>query len=67
MLEALLVEVEGQLATLEERRDRIRESVDWEDPELPEGEPRAMKLAEECLGEYFQEASPSLVGQERKI
>jgi hypothetical protein len=26
-----------------------------------------MKLAKECLGEYLKEASPSLVGQERKI
>ena len=66
VLEALLVEVQGQLAAFEERQDRIRETLDWEDLELPEGEPRAMKLAEECLGEYFQEASPSLVGQERK-
>jgi hypothetical protein len=65
--EALLVEIEGQLAALEERRDRIRETLDREDPELPEGEPRVMRLAEERMGEYLKEASPSPVEQERKV
>lgn len=37
VLEALLVEVEGQLAPPEERQERIRETLDREDPELPEG------------------------------
>ena len=37
VLEALLVEVEGQLAAPEERQERIRETLDREDPELPEG------------------------------
>jgi DNA-binding transcriptional MerR regulator len=50
VLEALLVEVQGQLAAFEERQDRIRETLDWEDLELPEGEPRAMKLAEGVPG-----------------
>ena len=37
VLEALLVEVEGQLAPPEERQERTRETLDREDPELPEG------------------------------
>jgi DNA-binding transcriptional MerR regulator len=67
VLETLLVEVEGQLAAPEERQEHIRETLDREDPELPEGETRAMKLAKECLGDYPKEASFSLLGQERKI
>ena len=67
VLEALLAEVEGQLVALESRRDRLRETLAREDPEAPEGEPRAMKLAEEYLGEKLQEASPSLIEQERKM
>ena len=67
MLETLLVEVEGLRAAPEERQERIRETLDGKDPELPEGETRAMKLAKECLGDYPKEASLSLVGQERKI
>jgi DNA-binding transcriptional MerR regulator len=67
VLEALLAEVEGQLGTLERRRERIREALAREDPEVPEGEPRAMKLAEEYLGEHLKEASPSLIEQERKM
>lgn len=67
VLEALLAEVEGQLGALERRRDRIREVLAREDPEAPKGEPRAMKLAEEHLGEHFKEASPSLIEQERKM
>jgi len=67
VLETLLVEVEGLRAAPEERQERIRETLDREDPELPEGETRAMKLAQECLGDYPKEASLSLLGQERKI
>lgn len=67
MLEALLGEVEGQLAALESRKDRLQEMLNREDPEAPEGEPRAMKLAEEYLGEHLKEASPSLIEQERKM
>jgi DNA-binding transcriptional MerR regulator len=67
VLEALLAEVEGQLTALGERRDRLRETLAREDPEAPEGEPRAMKLAEEYLGEHLKEASPSLIEQERKM
>lgn len=67
VLEALLAEVEGQLAALERRRDRLRETLAREDLEAPEGEPRAMKLAEEYLGEQLKEASPSLIEQERKM
>lgn len=67
VLEALLAEVEGQLGVLEERRDRLRETLAREDPEAPEGEPRAMKLAEAYLGEHLKEASASLIEQERKM
>jgi DNA-binding transcriptional MerR regulator len=67
VLESLLAEVEGQVGTLERRRDRIREVLAKEDPEAPQGEPRAMKLAEEHLGEHLKEASPSLIEQERKM
>jgi len=67
VLEALLAEVEGQLVALASRRDRLRETLAREDPEAPEGEPRAMKLAEEYLGERLKEASPSLIEQERKM
>jgi hypothetical protein len=67
VLEALLVEVERLRAAPEERQERIRETLDREDPELPEGETWAMKLAKECLGDYPKEASLSLLGQERKI
>ena len=67
VLEALLAEVEGQMGTLQRRRDRIREVLAREDLEVPEGEPRAMRLAEEYLGEHLKEASPSLIEQERKM
>ncbi len=67
VLQALLVEVEGQMGTLQRRRDRIREVLAREDLEVPEGEPRAMRLAEEYLGEHLKEASPSLIEQERKM
>jgi DNA-binding transcriptional MerR regulator len=67
VLKTLLAEVEGQLTALGERRDRLREMLTREDPEAPEGEPRAMKLAEEYLGEHLKEASSSLIEQERKM
>ncbi len=67
VLIALLTEVEGQLGALEQRRDRLRDLLAREDPEAPEGEPRAMKLAEEYLGEHLKEASPSLIEQERRM
>ena len=67
VLETLLVEVEGLRAAPEERQERIRDTLDGKDPELPEGETQAMKLAQECLGDYPKEASLSLLGQERKI
>ena len=60
VLEVLLAEIEGQLGTLERRRDRIREMLARKAPEIPEGETRAMKLAEEHLGEHLKEASSSL-------
>jgi DNA-binding transcriptional MerR regulator len=67
VLEALLAEVEGQMGTLQRRRDRIREVLAREDLEVPEGEPRAMRLAGEYLGEHLKEASPSLIERERKM
>ena len=67
VLEALLDEVEGQIGALQERRDRLRETLAREDLEAPAEEPRTMKMAEEYLGGYMKDVSPSLLEQERKV
>ena len=68
VLGALLAEVEGQLGVPEERRNRLLQMLAREDDlEVPEREPRAMKLAEEHLRERLKKASPSLIEQERKM
>ncbi len=50
VLEALLGEIEGEIPTLQGRRNRLREMLSKEDLEAPDKTPRAFELAEKCLG-----------------
>jgi hypothetical protein len=66
VLEALLVEVEGQLAPPKNARSGSGRRWTGKTPNSQKGV-SGLKLAKECLGDYPKEASLSLVGQERKI
>ena len=68
VLEALLSEVETQIETLKERRNRLRKMLSKEDPEAPEKSPRAFGLAEKYLGEDpFKTFSPAALEQEKRL
>jgi DNA-binding transcriptional MerR regulator len=68
VLEALLREIEGEIRTLEGRRNRLRELLSKEDPEAPEKTPRTFKLAEKYLGEDpFNNFSPDALEQEKRL
>jgi DNA-binding transcriptional MerR regulator len=68
ILEALLGEIEGEILTLQGRRNRLREMLSKEDPEAPEKTPRTFELAEKYLGEVpFKDLSPTALEQEKRL
>ncbi|MDQ3588729.1 MAG: MerR family transcriptional regulator [Actinomycetota bacterium] len=68
VLEALLREIEGEIRTLQGRRNRLREMLSKEDPEAPEKTPRTFELAERYPGEDpLKNLSPTALEQEKRL
>jgi DNA-binding transcriptional MerR regulator len=67
VLEALLGEVEERMGDLEERRDRLEEMLARDDLEGQNEPPKAVKLAEDLLGDLLEDVSPSLLEQEKRL
>ena len=68
VLEALLGEIEGEIRTLQGRRNRLREMLSKEDPEAPEKAPRTFELAEKYMKEnHFKNLSPTALEQEKRL